>query len=152
VLSRALVFLGALALALALGFGLGWWRCSAGHAVAETRAELRASESLRVEEHNDAVSQITSLDQSPRQSWCAALVCLQLAVTLCACSSLSTTSKPPQPLPPLPRPAALIHDSPGLPSYSERARASLKKSSDMLSSFETSATPLPPPVPTETTP
>lgn len=81
----------------------------------------------------------------PRPSWCAVLVCLLLALTLCACSSLPSASKPPQPLSPLPRPAALTHDSPESLSYSARARAWLKKAADTLSSFETSATRLPAP-------
>lgn len=45
------------------GFGLGWWHCAANQAVTQTRADLRASETLRTEEHADAVEQITALDQ-----------------------------------------------------------------------------------------
>lgn len=45
------------------GFGLGWWKGSAGQALTETRAELQTSETLRQEEHRDAADQITSLDQ-----------------------------------------------------------------------------------------
>ena len=61
-LSRALAFIGAMALALLVGFGLGWWRCSAGQALTETRAELHATEAVREEEHDHAADQITSLD------------------------------------------------------------------------------------------
>ncbi len=62
-MERALAVVGLLVLAVLLGFGLG--RCSArtAHQLADTRAQLQASETLRAEEHHDAVDQITSLDQ-----------------------------------------------------------------------------------------
>lgn len=64
---RALGLVGALALAMLMGFALGWWRSAASHKQAalltETKAELRVSESLRTEEHTDAVQAVTTLDR-----------------------------------------------------------------------------------------
>lgn len=61
-LRRALATIGAIALAGLVGFGLGWWRCSSGQALTETRAELHASETLRTEEHTHAAAEIRAVD------------------------------------------------------------------------------------------
>lgn len=65
-------------------------------------------------------------------------LCL-LALTLSGCGTVSTASCPPPPRP-LPQPAVLTQDSPDSLSYSERARAWLKKARDTLKSYEPNET------------
>ncbi len=87
---------------------------------------------------------MTAPSRKSAPSTATALQRLGTLLALCLLAMISagcSTVSPPSPPLLLPQPAVLTQDSPDSLTYSERARAWLKKARDTLTSFEPSGTP-----------